>query len=63
VSRGKSRNETKPDFECDKEWLETEWSDDLMTLSKETWADRTAFIVPDKDTKSRRLGVRASVVA
>jgi hypothetical protein len=34
------------------------------TLRRETWAEiRTVFIVPDKDTKSRRSGVRTPIVA
>ena len=39
-------------------WLETEWSDDQAHEAERPARVPAGFIVPDKDTKSRRAGVR-----
>jgi len=44
-------------------WLETEWSDDQAHEAERPARVPAGFNVPDQDTKSRRAGVRAPIVA
>jgi len=44
-------------------WLEAEWSEGQAHEAERPARVQAEFIVPDKDTKSRRAGVRAPIVA
>ena len=51
--RGRLRAKTKPGLGDDIRWLEAERREDLMHETRRPGRFRTAFIVPDKDTKNR----------
>jgi hypothetical protein len=44
-------------------WLESEWSEGLAHEAERPARVQAVFIVPDRDTKSRRAGVRTPIVA
>ena len=44
-------------------WLEAEWSEGQAHEAESPARVQTEFIVPDKDTKNRRAGVRGAIVA